>query len=74
MKLPTLLLGITVITVTVLDAAQRRGQVPTSSPRQFEVASVKVNKSGRDGRTAPINVTGDRFAATNASMILLLQY
>jgi uncharacterized protein (TIGR03435 family) len=67
MKLITLLVGMVVIAVAVMDAAQAPAQKP-----KFEVASIKRNLSlqrgGGGGRR------GDRFAFRNATVTALVQY
>jgi uncharacterized protein (TIGR03435 family) len=45
-----------------------------SSRLTFEVASVKVNTTGRNMSTPPVTWDGDRFIATDAGLTRLLQY
>jgi uncharacterized protein (TIGR03435 family) len=48
-------------------------QLPAGQNSQFEVISIKANKSGQRGG-GPIGATGGRFIANNASLALLLNW
>lgn len=68
-----MLRNLTTILAALLIAVAPSGQAQSSRP-QFELASVKTNESGRDGRIAPIRTEGDRFIATDASLLWVLQF
>ncbi|HEY2381747.1 MAG TPA: TIGR03435 family protein [Terriglobia bacterium] len=62
--------GIAMVVAAVMPiASQTAGEKPV-----FEVASVKANTTGRDGRVAPIRVERDRFITTSASITSILQF
>jgi uncharacterized protein (TIGR03435 family) len=72
-----LALGMAVIGVSVMAAAQTPVQTEQPTRPQFEVASVKRNESG--DRRSGVGANGtrnnvDRFVATNASLRMLVLY